>query len=282
VVAIVFGLVAMASWGTGDWLALRVLDRFAASTVLVYTQTLGLVLIAPFALKNISAASGGLVVGALADGIILAAGYLAFYRALAVGPVSLVSPISSAWSGLAALLGVIFLGQSLGPVRAIGVVLLLLGAALAQAAEARHGGGWSRGVRIALGVVVLWGFGFFFLGEVASSRDAYVAIALAKLAIVGVSGLVVAMSTNTSWTGVAIRDVALFALIGALDVVAFVAVGLSAATDLVVTAPIAATYPALTVFLVAAECRRMPPLRALIAMVTILLGVVIVKVGTTA
>ena len=59
------------------------------------------------------------------------AGYLAFYRGLALGPVAVVSPIAACDGAVAALLGVGLIGEALLPAHWAAVALLVAGVALA-------------------------------------------------------------------------------------------------------------------------------------------------------
>jgi drug/metabolite transporter (DMT)-like permease len=59
------------------------------------------------------------------------AGYLAFYRGLAVGPVAVVSPIAACDGAVAALIGVALIGEALSPIHGVAVALLVAGVALA-------------------------------------------------------------------------------------------------------------------------------------------------------
>jgi drug/metabolite transporter (DMT)-like permease len=58
-------------------------------------------------------------------------GYLAFYRGLALGPVAVVSPIAACDGAVAALLGVLLLGEAVGGTRVAAIALLVAGVALA-------------------------------------------------------------------------------------------------------------------------------------------------------
>jgi drug/metabolite transporter (DMT)-like permease len=85
---------------------------------------------------------------AVADAVVLClvagaalVGYLAFYRALALGPVAVVSPIAACDGAVAALLGIALLGERVGTTHLAAIALLVAGVALAAAdwADLRKG-----------------------------------------------------------------------------------------------------------------------------------------------
>jgi drug/metabolite transporter (DMT)-like permease len=93
------------------------------------------------------------------------AGYLAFYRALALGPVAVVSPIAACDGAIAALIGVALIGEALLPGHWIAIAFLVLGVALAATnlRELRQRFGTSnRGPLLA--VVTMVGFGIAIAG----------------------------------------------------------------------------------------------------------------------
>lgn len=87
-------------------------------------------------------------------------GYLAFYRSLAVGPVAVVSPIAACDGAVAALIGIVLLGEQLGGWHLAAIGLLVVGVFLAATnlRELRSGlrtGG--SGPRLALVAMVCFG-----------------------------------------------------------------------------------------------------------------------------
>jgi transporter family protein len=62
----------------------------------------------------------------VAAGVALAVGILAYYRALALGPVSVVTPVFGMFLVLSSLVGVVFLGESFTARKALGVGLAVV------------------------------------------------------------------------------------------------------------------------------------------------------------
>jgi drug/metabolite transporter (DMT)-like permease len=125
------------------------------------------------------------VVGAAAlAGVGNAWGLIAFYRAAAIGPLSIVTPVGSLGAVVPVLVGVSS-GESLGPVKLTGMVLALGGVALA----ARRPGG-PQGAEPHVRAAALWalssalGFGLFLTFMAPASDDGvFWAVALSRAAL---------------------------------------------------------------------------------------------------
>lgn len=125
-VAVVLAVAASAGYGVSDVLAGIVVRRHTASSVALWSQVVGLLvlLVAVLAVRpepTVSAVAWGAVAGVLA-----AAGVLAFYTALQNGPTSLVAPVSGA-GVLIPLVGGLVSGESPGPVVLSGLLVLVVG-----------------------------------------------------------------------------------------------------------------------------------------------------------
>jgi drug/metabolite transporter (DMT)-like permease len=125
------------------------------------------------------------VVGAAAlAGVGNAWGLIAFYRAAAIGPLSIVTPVGSLGAVVPVLVGVSS-GESLGPVKLTGMVLALGGVALA----AQRPGG-PRGDETDVRAAAAWalssalGFGLFLTFMAPASHDGvFWAVALSRAAL---------------------------------------------------------------------------------------------------
>jgi drug/metabolite transporter (DMT)-like permease len=92
-------------------------------------------------------------------------GYLAFYRALALGPVAVVSPIAACDGAVAALIGVVLIGEALLPAHYACIALLVVGVVLAATdlRELRRGL-TKAGKGPLLALVTMVGFGIAIAG----------------------------------------------------------------------------------------------------------------------
>ena len=132
---IALGLAAALSWGLADYFAALASRRTGALRVV-----LGFHLLATALLAVLLFASGGglsdLTGGDLAWfaflGVLGWLSYLAFYRALAIGPISIVSPIVSAYAAVTVVCAVLISGERLSAGEALAIAIALLGVLLAS------------------------------------------------------------------------------------------------------------------------------------------------------
>jgi drug/metabolite transporter (DMT)-like permease len=161
-------LSAALTYGVADFAGGLAARRAPVLVVTAVAQAAGLVSLLPavwFLAGRPSAAALGL--GALA-GIAGASGLLLYLRALAVGPMGVVAPLSAVISaGLPLAVGLVG-GEALGPVAVLAIVLAL-GAILLATAGTRQDAAASSG--LLLGLAAGAGFGLFFVGLDATPPD---------------------------------------------------------------------------------------------------------------
>src|SRR4051794_41562932 len=140
---IAFALTAAASWGLADFMAGLKSRRLGVLAVMVWVEAAGLI-----AILAVIAATGeplpdtrSLVAAIIAG----AAGFSAlgaFYKALAIGTMSIVAPISATCAAIPVVVG-IATGDSLSALVAVGLVVIVAGVVAAsreEVQEAGHGG----------------------------------------------------------------------------------------------------------------------------------------------
>jgi drug/metabolite transporter (DMT)-like permease len=128
------GLLAMSCWGTAIFLAAIAARKLGNVLTLFWMQLFGFLaglgyfffnfnsFVFTFVPKN--------VLLLIAVAVLQAVAYLAFYRGLEKAEVSLVGPVGAAWGLVVALLGVIFLKETLNTSQALAIVLIIIGIAL--------------------------------------------------------------------------------------------------------------------------------------------------------
>ncbi|MGH2986637.1 MAG: EamA family transporter [Solirubrobacterales bacterium] len=159
---IALALGSSVAWGVSDFLGGLQSRRISALAVLLVTQPVGLVLALAFALLAggdplsredalLAAAAGAIVVGALG----------AFYRAMALGSISVVATIG-ALGVLVPVTGGLVQGEQPGVLAAAGAVVAIPGVVLAAREPDPE---WRAAGRAAVGLAALAavGFGTFFL-----------------------------------------------------------------------------------------------------------------------
>ncbi len=242
-------LSASLSWGFGDFLAGLRTRRLPVVTVLLVSQAAGLVTIAlVVALRGAGPPDARfLAFGSLA-GLAGAVGLAALYRGLAVGPMSIVAPIS----GTAAIVPVvagILAGERPSPAQAAGIGLAVAGVVLAsrtQGADGRHGSR-AEGVGLALVAALAFGLLLVALGE-ASEGDPYwgtLAMRGASFSLIVLAALVLRPSVSLRE-----RDLPILLLVGVLDTAGNALFAVATTKSLLaVVAVLGQLYPVVTVLL---------------------------------
>ena len=187
---IALGLLSSAAWGVSDFLGGIQTRRLPALSVLLVSQPVGLVLALAVALAAgghlLDLGDAAIAAGAGATAV-LALG--AFYRAMALGSISVVATIA-ALGVLVPVAAGLARGESPGPLRAVGAAAAIAGAVLVARqpdAEWRSAGGAAIGLAALAGL----GFGTFFLGLDLSTGE-NPAWAIVAVRVGGVATLLVA------------------------------------------------------------------------------------------
>jgi drug/metabolite transporter (DMT)-like permease len=162
-----FGILSAVLAGVADFFAALISRKLGSFLTLLYMIASSAILLL---VVQAACAPGVWLSGrdtALMFGIAAAAlaGYLAFYRALALGPIAVVSPIAACDGAVAALIGIALIGEVLLPGHYLAIALLVAGVALAATnwRELRQGlGTSSKGPLLA--VVTMVGFGIAIAG----------------------------------------------------------------------------------------------------------------------
>jgi len=247
-----FGLMAMVSWGTADFIATQAIRREGTFNTLLWSHVISMVLcisayivmvgdmtVTPVSLLK---AGGVGVLGILA--------YLMFYRGLEVGETSVITPISACWVIVTLLISILVFGQSLTTVQAAGVCLAVAGAIatsfrLSDLSSTRR---LARGVHYAVSTVVIAGIFYSSLDALTGRMGwflpvvcvkAFGTLTLLAYAPIGKRSLSFPRSSVTS-----------ILLVGVLEVIAYLAFscGVYAHYSSIV-APICAAFPMVTVVL---------------------------------
>jgi drug/metabolite transporter (DMT)-like permease len=283
---IALGLTAAFCWGVNDYFVVLAARRTGARrTVLCFhlIATLALALVVLTA-GDLAGVSGRQLLALLLLGGLGAASYLAYYRALAVGPISIVSPIVSGYAAVTVILAVLLLGERLNGGQTVAVAVSMAGVLLASTDL----GQLRRTRRVALtGVVLavvsmLWIGGFvfglsYYTQELGWLVPIFLGRAFACLFLL--AGAV--RGAQWPFSGVSPRLVGLLALVGLLDTLGYVAfnVGVQHAdTALVATA--SAPYAAIPVIMGVALLRERPALNQWAGVAAVFTGVVLLALAS--
>jgi drug/metabolite transporter (DMT)-like permease len=200
-IGLLTGLGAALSWGTLDLFSALASRRIGSLRVTTGMQVVGASLIWLLALSTgVSLPSDpAVLVGGSLVGLAGAGAYLFYFTGLRIGPISVVSGMVAAYGGLTVVLAVMFRGESLTPLQALGATTATVGVILTGVAF----DGGLRGMRfagpgVAFAIVALVLFAVMTIGsDIVLERTGWVEVLLVSRsanAIISVLVLVVAMT----------------------------------------------------------------------------------------
>ena len=200
-IGLLTGLGAALSWGTLDLFSALASRRIGSLSVTTGMQLVGAALIWVVALATgVSLPSDpAVLIGGSLVGLAGAGAYLSYFTGLRIGPISVVSGMVAAYGGLTVVLAVLFRGESLTPLQALGATTATVGVILTGVAF----DGGLRGMRFAgpgviFAVVALILFAAMTIGsDIVLERAGWVQVLLVSRsanAVISVLVLVIAMT----------------------------------------------------------------------------------------
>jgi drug/metabolite transporter (DMT)-like permease len=251
VTAVALGVATALCWGLADFLGGLRTRRLTLAAVLLVSQLTGLVTIAVVvAVANLESPAADAVAPALVAGVCQLAGIAALYRALAIGTMSVISPISASGAALLPVIVGLATGERPGALQVAGMTAAFAGVMLATRADDSAGGGAPSRQALALGAVAALGFGGFYVGmdaAVAEAEPFWALLAARTSAGVVLAAVLLCLRPRLGADPAAVPSLA---LIGLLDVGANACFTLGAETGLLsVVAVLASLYPVGTVVL---------------------------------
>ena len=279
--AVALGLSSAVCWGLADFLGGLQSRSVRVLAVLLVSQAAGLIAIAvALAIVQPDLPAVGDLWPPAAAGLAGALALSAFYRALAIGTMSIVAPISSTGATLPVIVG-IATGDRPSAVQVLGIVAAVGGVVLAsrELDEDRPAAAAPARASVALALIAALGFGAFFIGMKAGA-DASVPWALFAARAASVTAVLAAVVALRVPLPTAPRRLRALALVGLLDAGAN---GLyaAAATEglLSVVAVLGALYPVSTVLLARAVLGERVRRIQEVGIVAALAGVALIAAG---
>jgi drug/metabolite transporter (DMT)-like permease len=245
---IALALLSSVAWGIADFLGGLQSRRIQAHAVLLVSQPVGLVLALAVAIAagegELSAAAAFTAVAAGTAGIIALA---SFYRAMALGSVSVVATIG-ALGVLVAVAGGLLKGEEPAAIQLLGVGLGIAGVVLVAREPDPE---WRSASRTALGLAALaaLGFGLFFLGmDTAAEDDPLWASVFARVG--GVGSLLLAALVLRPSMRIPREMLPVLVVIGCFDIAANVLFAIATTEGLLSLVAVAGSlYSAVTILL---------------------------------
>jgi len=244
-VGIALGLGAAVSWGLADYFAALASRQIGARRVVlgfhvVAMALLGVLVVATNALAPLTSSQLPYFVAIGAVGWL---SYLAFYGALEIGPISVVSPIVSGYAVVAVLLAVVIERERLGALESLAVVMTISGVIVSCAdPRALRGLRLRRraGAGLALAVVAMALIGGFVFGvSYHHGRLGWLAPIFLARGFATLFLLAQGARQGLRWPVTTRRLVAILVLLGCVDSAGYVCFNIGvqyAATSIVATA----------------------------------------------
>jgi drug/metabolite transporter (DMT)-like permease len=251
VVAVALGVGTALCWGLADFMGGLRTRRLTLAAVLLVSQLTGLAAIAlVVAVAEAEFPSLGHVAPALGAGVCQIAGIAALYRALSIGTMSVISPISASGAALIPVIVGIAIGERPASVQVVGMAGAFAGVVLATRAPQQAGGAVLPHRALGLATIAALGFGGFYVGMDAAVDAANPFWALLAARVSAGAVLVAALLLVRPGFRADRADLPSLALIGLLDVTANVCFTLGTDTGLLsVVSVLASLYPVATVVL---------------------------------
>lgn len=190
---------------------------------------------------------GSVLLGLLGQSLLVVSTYLIFYRALALGPLAVVTPITSAFVTIVVLLSFVFLRERLSPIQSVGAIATIGGVLMASLRLGQLGEGQQRvgrGVLYAVGALLGFGFATFFSGLFARQLG-YLLPAVITRSMITAMYLVTATTGKVRMAkGLSLATLGILAMLGIVDGLGFLAFSRGAEIGTIsIVALISGAYP---------------------------------------
>lgn len=171
---LLYGVGAAIGWGIGDYAGALSSRRIGVLWTSLGMQVIGTAVyaLALAATGRFPAISAATVAPAVALAAIGSGALYVFFKALALGPIAVVSPIAASYAAVTVLLVVVFLGEQLSLLQSVAIAVTFAGIVLASSdvrAVLQTLGRPLPGIRLAF--IATLGFGAYGASLAAASRD---------------------------------------------------------------------------------------------------------------
>lgn len=277
--AIALGLGASICWGAADFLGGVQSRRLPTLKVVLVSQAVGLAgAVVLLLASGDSVPSSDVLLAAVVAGITGITALCALFRALAIGTMSIVAPISATGQAIPVVAGLIE-GERPGALQFVGIAVALIGVAFAsrERDESAHGRQQTR-QSVLLALVAAVGFGSFYVAmDYAADVSVTWGLSVARLAAVGL--LLVAALALRQLPRSGDRVLPLVWL-GLLDLLANCLFAVATTEGLLsIVAVLTALYPVTTVLLAMTVLHERLQRIQSIGVVATLIGVALIAIG---
>jgi drug/metabolite transporter (DMT)-like permease len=276
--ASLLALLAAPGYGASDFLAGLKARTVPTLVVAALSQGAGLLLtVAIVAVRGRPAPGAEFLAFAVLTGVAAAVGLTSLYRALAIGPMGIVSPIGATSVGIPIVVGLL-IGERPSAGQSVGILACILGVVLVS--TVRGSSGRPAGAAIGYAVLAALALGGVVVGfDAASEGDPYWAVAVARGTAVAML-LASLLFTRVHLRAVRRKDLPALALVGVLNDAANVLFSVASTLGLLaVVAVLSALYPVVTAALARGVLGERLSASQLLGAAVALLGVVVLTVA---
>jgi drug/metabolite transporter (DMT)-like permease len=277
------GAAAALAWGVADVIVTIYSRRIGYLRALVVIHGLSLVplVLLAFVVDPPEPVTVDGVAQAAALGPIAVIAYMGFYKALELGPISIVSPIVSAFGAVVVLLALLVLGDSLTEVQAIGCVLVLSFVLLASIETSSSDRAGATGIALSLVACFAFGLYLFLQGELADELGWLLPILVSRVVAVLMLGALLAVRPGDEQRQrLGVAGVAGCAATGALEASAYLFFNRGAELgEIAITGAAVSAYPVIPILVGLFALRERVARHQLVGVAGVIVGMVVLSLG---
>ncbi len=250
--SVIFGLISAIMLGTADVAATAVVRRLGVLRATFLSHFCAIAIYTTYMIVASDLGDLSLTHWALLGGLSVLGATLtvAFYRALQLGPVAVVSPVTSAYAVVVVLLAVVFVGERLSAGQAVAVAATIGGVALASIniGDMRSGRGIGPGVLIALAITVGIGVWIYSIGVLAREIGWFLPIYVGRLMTLAILTPASAIRRDWPWQRLTVPLALGVVVVGALETGSLMVFARGAQVGVIsIVAAASTTYPLLPI-----------------------------------
>lgn len=281
------GLLSMVFWGNAIFLAAFASRKIGNTLTLFWMQFFGFIIalfyfLFSFNNHDLSIVSNHLMI-LFIIALLQVVAYLAFYKGLEKGDVSLVSPIGATWGLVVAILGVIFFREALSFVQIVAIVFIVGGILILSLnfAQLRSKQKLSLGVGVKEGIVAMlgWGISLFLIAIPSGELGWFLPTLVFRFLILVVLLVYILISSSKFFVAGKEFPWKLLLAIGIFDVAGFFSFSLGLVlANASIVAPIASAFALVSVFLAFVFLKEKFNKQKILGILFIVLGLVLISI----
>jgi drug/metabolite transporter (DMT)-like permease len=280
---VALGAAAALAWGISDVIVTFYARRIGYLRALVVIHGLSLVPLALLALviEPPQPLTTGNLVSAAVLGPVAVVAYMGFYKALELGPISIVSPIVSAFGAVVVLLALLVLGDSLTGMQALGCGLVLSCVVLASIETSGSDRAGATGIALSLVACFAFGLYLFLQGELADELGWLLPILVSRVvAVLMLGALLAVMPGDEPRETLGLLGIAGCAATGALEASAYLFFNRGAELgEIALTGAAVSAYPVIPILVGLFALHERVARHQLVAVAGVLVGMLVLALG---